>query len=94
MRERLGYRVQDGPPAGYKPFVTVRMGVPPERAFEVFVAEWPLSILSKEPPRRVSGDGWEVHFEPVVEGGTRVLFEGSELLVGELERFAETAARG
>ena len=69
------------------------MGVPPERAFEVFVEEWPLSIVSTDPPRRVVGDGWEVHFEPVVEGGTRVLFEGSELLVAELERFAAAAAR-
>ena len=70
------------------------MGVPPERAYEVFVEEWPLAIVSREPPRKVSGDGWEVHFEPVVEGGTRVLFEGSELLVAELERFAAAAARG
>ena len=70
------------------------MGVPPERAFEVFLSEWPLSILRQDPPRRVEGDGWEVHFEPVVEGGTRVLFQGSELLVGEIERFAAAAARG
>ena len=69
------------------------MGIPPEKAFEVFVAEWPLSIESTDPPRRVAGDGWEVQFEPVVDGGTRVLFEGSELLVGELERFASAAAR-
>jgi hypothetical protein len=91
--KRLGERVREWPDSGYSALVMVRVGVPPEQAFQVFLDTWPDEILSSDAPRRCSGDGWEAQFEPVVEGGTRVQMHSDGDWDEALERFADAAAR-
>lgn len=73
--------------------MTVRLGIPPEKAWQFFVSDWPAEVLDSDPPRRAAGEGWEVQFEPVVDGGTRIVFDGSVTLAAQLEVLAERAAK-